>query len=419
VESFGERKSNNKKEKRKNIIMENLCKTGECKRKLKEYRELTTKLYDDIDGLEGDIKDKDDFVQKIVKARNALQSEVAGWKKKNLVIIKENEELSTKNEQLDEDAETGLMMVRNAHERERKLKNEIEEYTKNEIESKKKKEELEKENTDFKTKFEFLKARFEKSLKANQESNTLREAQIKELEQKIVDAKEKSTSDHSNCFPKVESESKLKGQAELIETLQVENNSLKMKNSDLSDEITTKNRELQDFQEQSLLKSSGSSLSEELAQIGVFKCDKCNMDFTDDVHLKEHNSATHEVKLKKKLDLLANLSFLERKVSEQRLEIGSSLLELKHQELEKSHLCTCKTFCRIFHKKHNFICSKSDKLSLKLENISVSNSTLNNSNAEIFGAKRRQYTCNKCDQKFCRQGDLKKHKKTEHNSREV
>ena len=394
--------------------MENLCKTGECKRKLKEYRELTTKLYDDIDGLEGDIKDKDDFVQKIVKARNALQSEVAGLKKKNLVMIKENEELSAKNEQLDEDAETGLMMVRNAHERERKLKNEIEEYTKNEIESKKKKEELEKENTDFKTKFEFLKARFEKSLKANQESNTLREAQIKELEQKIVDAKEKSTSDHSDCFPKVESESKLKGQAELIEMLQVENNSLKMRNSDLSDELSTKSKELQNFEEHSLLKSSGSSLSEELAQIGIYRCDQCNIDFTNEGDLKEHNSTTHEIHFKKKLDLLASLSFLERKVSEQRLELRSSLLELKHQELEKSHLCTCKTFCRIFHKKHNFICSKSDKISLKLELISVNTSTLNHTNGEIFGAKRKQYTCNKCEQKFCRQGDMKKHKKTEH-----
>ena len=63
------------------------------------------------------------------------------------------------------------------------------------------------------------------------------------------------------------------------------------------------------------------------------------MDFTNDGDLKEHNSLAHELRLKKKLDLLANLSCLERKVSEQRLELTSSLLELKHQELEKSHIC--------------------------------------------------------------------------------
>ena len=138
------------------------------------------------------------------------------------------------------------------------------------------------------------------------------------------------------------------------------------------------------------------------------------MDFTDDGKLNEHKSATHEIKLKKKLDLLANLSFVERKVSEQKLELTTSLLDLKHLELEKSHLCTCRTFCRIFHKKHNFIRSKSDEISLKLENISVIPSTLNNMNGEIFGAKRKRCICNQCEQKFCRQGDLKKHKKTEH-----
>ena len=59
----------------------------------------------------------------------------------------------------------------------------------NEIELKKKKEELEKENKDFKNKFEFLKTKLEKSLKANQELNILREAQTKDLQQKMVDTK--------------------------------------------------------------------------------------------------------------------------------------------------------------------------------------------------------------------------------------
>ena len=56
--------------------MEQLCKNGYCKRKLNEYRELTSKQYDDIDTLENDIKDKDAFVQTLVKARNDYQKEV-------------------------------------------------------------------------------------------------------------------------------------------------------------------------------------------------------------------------------------------------------------------------------------------------------------------------------------------------------
>ena len=85
-----------------------MCKNEYCRKKLKEYRELTTKLYDDIDGLESDIKDKDDFLQTVIKARNACQSEIAVLKKKNSQLIKENNDLLEKKDQLDEDAETGL-----------------------------------------------------------------------------------------------------------------------------------------------------------------------------------------------------------------------------------------------------------------------------------------------------------------------
>jgi hypothetical protein len=57
--------------------MEQNCKKRYCRRKLSEYRELTSKQYDDIDSLETDIKDKDAFVQTLVKSRNDFQNEVA------------------------------------------------------------------------------------------------------------------------------------------------------------------------------------------------------------------------------------------------------------------------------------------------------------------------------------------------------
>ena len=52
---------------KKQYAMEQSCKSGYCKKKLNEYRELTSKQYDDIDTLETDIKDKDAFVQTLVK----------------------------------------------------------------------------------------------------------------------------------------------------------------------------------------------------------------------------------------------------------------------------------------------------------------------------------------------------------------
>ena len=68
-----------------------------CKKeKLKEYRELTTKLYDDIDGLDSYIKDKDNILQTVIKARNVCKSEIAVRKKKNSELIKENNDLLEK-----------------------------------------------------------------------------------------------------------------------------------------------------------------------------------------------------------------------------------------------------------------------------------------------------------------------------------
>ena len=43
------------------------------KKKLKEYRETNSKLYDDIADLEVDIKDKEDFTNKLRKQRKGCK----------------------------------------------------------------------------------------------------------------------------------------------------------------------------------------------------------------------------------------------------------------------------------------------------------------------------------------------------------
>ena len=64
--------------------MEQNCKNSYCKKKLPEYRELTRKLYDDIDSHESDLQDKDHFIHKIVKARNDYEKEVENLKRKTV-----------------------------------------------------------------------------------------------------------------------------------------------------------------------------------------------------------------------------------------------------------------------------------------------------------------------------------------------
>ena len=394
--------------------MDNLCKSGNCKQKISEYRESNRKLYDDIDGLESDIKEKDDFLQKVVKARNFLQNEVADLKKKNRVLQEDKNELVEKNEQLDEDAETGLMMVRKAHERERNLTKEVEEYKRNVIENNQKIKEIEKENMEVKAKLKFLKDKFETSLKENQASTTAKETKIKELEHKIFDAEEKTSSLHQDCYQKAVIDLKLKEQDDLIGLLRSEKDSHLMKIADLNDELVLKKKELYEFESQTLLKSASSSLSDELAQVGVFTCDQCNLNFRCEDELKDHKTRTHEAKLSKKLFVLSKLSFLENKVSEQKLQLTSSLYKLKEHEKKKRQFCTCKSFCRIFHNKHNYYHSASDEIFEKLEINSIVLNVSNNAESEHFGAKRKYYCCNQCEKTFQRQGDLKKHKKAEH-----
>ena len=232
----------------------------------------------------------------------------------------------------------------------------------NYIENNQKKIELEKENLELKSKLNFLKDNFEKNLKENQESSTFKEEQIKILQQEVIDAKDQSNHTHDDFYQKSEIEMKLQEQADWIEALEVEKDSMKKKNEDLNDELTTKNKEVQDLESQIVLKSSKSLLSEELAQVGMFKCDQCNFYFENEAELKNHNVATHEVVINGKLNLLEKMSHLERTVSQQKLNLTTSLLNLKKNESKESHVCKCKTYCRINHQKHNYIRSKSDEI---------------------------------------------------------
>ena len=47
---------------------------GDIKKKMREFRECNSKLHDDIYDLEDDIKAKDEFVVKLTRERNRLQS---------------------------------------------------------------------------------------------------------------------------------------------------------------------------------------------------------------------------------------------------------------------------------------------------------------------------------------------------------
>ena len=43
--------------------MERLCENTNCKKKLREYRDQTIKLYNEVDSVENDLKEREEFLQ--------------------------------------------------------------------------------------------------------------------------------------------------------------------------------------------------------------------------------------------------------------------------------------------------------------------------------------------------------------------
>ena len=414
--------------------MDNSCRTGSCKKKLTEYRDLTSKLYGEIDCLESDIKDKEGFLQKVVKARNGFQEEVAVLKKKISGLVKENNDLSDKVEQLDEDTDTGVELLRNANAREMKLSDLVEEYKKHEKILAEKNNELTIENEATTSKFSLLKEKYRKCLKDNQEISASNYDEMEDLKKDILNL-EKNVEQHTintkNAKMNLaEVQQNHHNQAARIEALETENVELKKKNDDINDELSSKAQAFET--NQTPLQSSANSLSDEIAEAGIFSCDHCDLIFLEKDELKGHKVAIHEAQFKKKSE--SKITNLEKVISEQKVRLTSSLLNLKTKEIKASqtcncqHFCTtnnkkqnflqanCKHFCRLNHQKYNFHQSKSDEILSKLVNNS-SNLNANQVQDVGLGARRKRFSCNKCDEEFCKQGELKKHRKNEHKSK--
>ena len=203
--------------------------------------------------------------------------------------------------------------------------------------------------------------------------------------------------------------------------LKEENTVLKQNHDDLIDELETKNNEVKDLMTQvsnSSLKSSSSSLSDELQQVKMLSCKHCSLNFASEAELNDHEKELLEETSTFRMLLMEKVSKLERKVSEQKINCAASIFELQRQEIEESHSCHCKTFCRIIHKKHNFVKSKSEHFLSELKRFSEIEIVSDQIQSDLEGFITNKYTCNKCGKNFSKQGVLKKHIKDEHKARE-
>ena len=184
------------------------------------------------------------------------------FNKKVNELQNENESLTEKVKQLEEDTDAGVQMLRMSHARENKLKNNL-------AEVEKRVETMEQANDDMKKKFEFVKEKLEESLKENHELKTTHEQELKNLKNKFLAA--------SNDVRKVETIDMVAIERSVLNKLEAENKSIKLKCDDLNDEIEHKNIQIKTLEIKveatRTLHDSTNSLSEKLEKVLQSKCD--------------------------------------------------------------------------------------------------------------------------------------------------
>ena len=168
----------------------------------------------------------------------------------------------------------------------------------------------------------------------------------------------------------------------------------------------------------------------------MLSCANCNLTFTSLEELADHKRTAHNKKRHLKSVALAKMREMEDKLSKQIVSFTSSLIKLKNKEQKESRGCHCRSFCRIYHEKHSFVRSRSDQILEELRSLTkfpeLCDKTTHNA-ADIdghvishqlerdsiyTGTIVKKYTCDICEEKFSKQGALKKHKKSEHRLRE-
>jgi DNA repair exonuclease SbcCD ATPase subunit len=298
------------------------------KKKIKEYREFNSKLFEDIDQLEVDIKEKDDFANKLKKKRNDLEIEVKHLLKK---MELRNEDILKLDIDLNKQKEVSNNAIKVLGEENERLKEQME--------------------LAFRKVEAFEKERNER--KANedvQENELLKE--MKELNQEISNLKEINLGKEKQIQQIVEEKEALD---EKILVLEIESG--KVDESKMENEA-----------------KSFHSLAEEFKLCGItnaesaqFKCKHCDKAFGTKDGLKNHVDNIH------KKDTLMKLINMEQKLLNQSAHFTFSVHRLKNMEVSQVQKpCYCNRFCVISHTKHNWRKSVSDDMMKEFSEIKSS-----------------------------------------------
>ena len=374
-----------------------------AKKMIERYKGDKTNLYKEMEDMEKEFKDKEEYIDHLRKKRSDLEKEVRFLKdkveRKNEDLVKADNDVMEAKFKVVEQEEISKRKIT-------KLKEESKVFTKQvEISN--------KVIAALKGEVKNLKDILESKNKLNVENVDALEVKINALRDSLEKEKSKQT---------VQNEDK---EIQTIaindekEKFELENECLKRKVEDLGEEIFEKNSRIEKLENRLASKSlenSQNSLKDELEKASVATCEKCGKLFKTEKDLKDHMKNEHD-KSAARISFQNKLKKLEIDLSKQRMHLTSSLLKLKEKEILNKDCCSCVGFCHINHRKHNF--SKStvedifDKLknTMKDEDVVEIKETKKKENKFESGAKKKSYKCKSCKLIFKKMAVLKKHEK--------
>ena len=370
---------------------------------IERYKGDRTNLYKEMEEMEKEFKDKEEYIDHIRKKRSDLEKEVRFLKdkveSKNEDLVKADNEVMEAKFKVVEQEEISKKIIA-------KLKEENQVFTKKVEISSKVIAALKNEVNDLKDNME------------NKDKPTVENIDALKIEINAL----KDSLEKEKCKQTVRNEDK---EIQTItindekEEFEHENECLKRKVEDLGEEISDKNSRIEELENRLAAKSlvnSQDSLKDELEKAFVATCEKCGKFFKTKKDLKDHIDTEHD-KGGVKFSFQTKLRKLEIDLSKQRIELTSSLLKLKEKEVLNNEYCSCVGFCHINHRKHNFYKSKVETIFDKLKSIKKDKAVVENKETNVkedkvgSRTKKEAFKCKFCKLIFKKMAVLKKHEK--------